>query len=348
MTDISNTFSAQFTGVTSIGEHLILSQIENNIKSFLDWGFLHIGGFINVAKPQMNIYGNPLAKLKPTDDPSYQTGQIWQTMRKDWIWEEDIVYSKCMPTSLASFEPNEPCPPEFLQSVSPTLVTGIYINNIFYGPNTTGQYQYKIDYINSRIIFNAPISVNTEVSMEYSYRWVQVYNYDSAKWWQQLQYKTDNNAAHFNQIDKGDFSVLSNNRVQLPAIIIESIARGTSKPFQLGDTTLIMKQDVMLHIMAENMADRNALIDILRLQQDKFVYMYNTNYVIQHGIQPFNIDGTLNSARVSYDTLVSDPRYRWKTSRLVDIFASGVESFSPFFSEANVKLSIEIISGIGN
>ena len=54
MTDINENFSPQFTGVTSIGEHLILSQIENNIKSFLDWGFLHIGGFINVTKPQMN------------------------------------------------------------------------------------------------------------------------------------------------------------------------------------------------------------------------------------------------------------------------------------------------------
>ena len=50
----------KFSGVTSVGERLMLSQIENNIKSFLEWGFLHIGGFINVEKPNFNIYGNDI------------------------------------------------------------------------------------------------------------------------------------------------------------------------------------------------------------------------------------------------------------------------------------------------
>ena len=336
----------KFSGVTSVGERLMLSQIENNIKSFLEWGFLHIGGFINVEKPNFNIYGNPLAKLKPTEDPNYTTGQIWQTMRKDWVWEQDVEYAKCLPT--VEIDPNEPCPSEYIQTATPILISGIYVNNVFYPLNTTGQYSYKIDYINSRVIFNSAINTNSNVEMEYSYRWVQVYNYDNAKWWQQLQYKTDDNLAHFNQINKGDFSILSNNRVQLPAIIIESIARGLSKPFQLGDKSLIMKQEIMLHIVAETMSDRNALIDIIRLQQDKFIHMYDTNMVIRNNAQPFNIDGTLNNNRVQYDQLLNNSSYRWLTGRLTDIFASGVESFSPFLSEANVKLTVEIISGINN
>jgi hypothetical protein len=338
----------KFSGVSSIGERLMLSQIENNIKSFLEWGFLHIGGFINVQQPNSNIYGNPLAKLKPTEDPNYTTGQVWQTMRKDWVWEDGVEYSKCLPTPSASVEPNEPCPSEFLFSTQPILISGIYINNIFYPLNTTGQYSYKVDYINSRIIFNNAINVSTNIEMEYSYRWVQVYNYDNAKWWQQLQYKTDDNLAHFNQINKGDFSVLSNNRVQLPAIIIESVARGLSKPFQLGDKSLVMKQEIMLHIVAETMNDRNSLIDIIRLQQDKFINMYDTNLIVRNNIQPFNLDGTLNNNRLQYDEILNNTSYRWLTARLTDIFASGVESFSPFLSEANVKLTVEIISGVNN
>jgi hypothetical protein len=184
--------------------------------------------------------------------------------------------------------------------------------------------------------------------MEYSYRWIQVYNYDNARWWQQLQYKTDDNIEHFNQLGKGDFSILSNNRVQLPSVIIESVARGLSRPFQLGDKSLIMKQEIILHVVAENMADRNTIIDILRLQQDKFIRLYDTNLVIKNNIQPFNINGSLNSNRLNYDDIVANDNYYWLTARLTDIFASEVQSFSPFLSESNIKFTVEIISEINN
>lgn len=346
----------KFSGVKSVGEHLLMSQVENNIKSFIDWGFLNIGGFINVQRGVNNIYGNPLAKLKPTEDPNFTTGQVWQPMRKDWIWEDGVEFTKCVPPPLSSPYPSEepvydPCPSAYIQSSEPTLITGIYINNVFYPLNTTGQYAYKVDYVHSRIIFDTAVPTSLSVDMEYSYRWVQVYNYDNAKWWQQLQYKTDANAIHFDQINKGDFSILSTNRVQLPAIIIESISRGLSKPFQLGDKSLIMKQELMLHIVAETMADRNMVIDIIRLQQDKVIRMYDTNSVVKNGVQPYLINGTLNPNRLKYSDLISDelyPIYGWRYAKLIDIFASDVESFSPFFSESNLKLTVELIFDINN
>lgn len=355
-----NITNEKFSGVNNVGQHLLMSQIENNIKNFLEWGFVNIGAFINVSRPDINIYNNPLALLKPTEDPNFASGRVWQTMRKDWIWESDISYSQCvdepLPSGLISYEapcpsgiPIEyPCPEENIQSVSPILIDGVYIDNIFYPLNTTGQYSYKVDYINSRIIFNNPISLSKKVEMEYSYRWVQVYSYDAAKWWRQLQYQTDANSEHFNQINKGDFSILSTNRVQLPAIIIETISRGLSKPWRLGDKSLIIKQELMLHIVSETMADRNKIIDILRLQQDKFIDMYDTNLVIKYGIQPFLIDGTLNPNRLQYNQLVSCNTFKWIRGRLIDIFAADVESFSPFFSESNVKITVEIIFDINN
>lgn len=353
--DITN---EKFDGIDNIGEHLLMSQIENNIKSFLDWGFLNIGGFINVSRPNQNIYGNPLSKLKPTNDPNFINGQVWQTMRKDWVWEEDIEYERCIPpvpSGISSLNPcasgvhlNYECDESYIQSISPILITGIYIDNVSYPLGTIGQYSYKVDYINSRIIFNSPIPLSLNVEMEYSYRWIQVYNYDNAQWWRQLQYQTDSNAEHFNQLSKGDFSILSNNRVQLPAIIIETISRGISQPYQLGDKSLIMKQELMLHIVSETMADRNKIIDILRLQQDKIMVMYDTNLVIRYGIQPYLIDGILNPNRLQYNNLVKCSIYKWNYARLIDIFASEVQSFSPFFSESNVKLTVEIIFNIQN
>jgi hypothetical protein len=354
--DITN---EKFSGISYLGDHLFLSHIENNIKSFLEWGFLNIGGFINVDKLDQNIYGNSPSLLKPTTDPNFLNGQVWQTMRKDWIWENDVSYSRCieddLPTGTISMStpcPSSnlitPCPQANVISTSPNLINGIYINDVFYPLNTTGTYAYKVDYINSRIIFNAPIPLNSVVEMEYSYRWVQIYNYDNAQWWRQLQYQTDQNVEHFEQINKGDFSILSNNRVQLPAIVIETIPMSMSSPWQLGDKSLIMKQDLLLHVVAETMSDRNKIIDIVRLQQDKIIKLYDVNLVTRFGVQPFLINGTLNKYRLKYDDLVHCPTYRWHIGKLRDIYANSVQSFSPFFSEANIKLTVEIIFDIQN
>lgn len=343
----------KFSGVSHIGSHLLMSQVENNIKSFLDWGLLNIGAFINVTRNQYNIFGNPLHILKPTEDPNYTTGQVWQTMRKDWVWEHSVVYG-ANPSVSPSINPS-PSPSTSSSispaplSISPIEISGIYVNNIFYPISTVDPvYSYKIDYLNSRVIFNSPISSSSVVEMEYSYRWAQVYRYDNAKWWQQLQYKTDENALHFNQIQSGDFSILSTNRVQLPAIIIESVARAQSQPYELGNKSLIVDQDLLLHVISENRNDRNILIDILRLQQDKQIWLYDTNKVIENNVYPFNIDGSINNSKLNYDQLVKDNNYRWNQARLIDIYASDVQSFSPFLSEASIKLTVQIIFGIYN
>ena len=45
--DITTTFKS----VSHIGNTLLNSELESNLKSFLDWGFLGIGGWFNVAIP---------------------------------------------------------------------------------------------------------------------------------------------------------------------------------------------------------------------------------------------------------------------------------------------------------
>lgn len=348
----------KFSGVTNISTHLFMSQIETNIKGFLDWGFLHIGGFINVERPDQNIYGNPLAKLKPTEDPNYISGQVWQTMRKDWVWEKNVSYEQCV---YPYIEPTDPtptpytpvctreietlCPEIYQETIEPILIDGIYIDNVFYPLNSS---MYIVDYINSRIIFNTPIDLDADVQMEYSYRWVQVYTYDNAQWWRQLQQQADNNLNHFEQPSEGDFSILSTNRVQLPAIIIETAARSQSSPWELGAKSLVMKQDLLLHIVAETMSDRNKIIDILRLQQDKVLRMYDINTVIKNSVQPFYINGTLNAHRINYGDLIWCDKYYWKTARLIDIYASDSQSFNPFLAEATVRFTAEIIFDIQN
>jgi len=44
---MTNEYNAGFNHISSIGDRQILSSIEENLKSFLDWSFINIGGFIN-------------------------------------------------------------------------------------------------------------------------------------------------------------------------------------------------------------------------------------------------------------------------------------------------------------
>ena len=50
-------YKAGFKNVSSIGDRQVLSSLEHNLKSFLDWSFLNIGGFINVNIPTSGIGG---------------------------------------------------------------------------------------------------------------------------------------------------------------------------------------------------------------------------------------------------------------------------------------------------
>lgn len=318
---MSHHIDEKFSGITRIGENLLISHLENNLKSFLDWGFLNIGGFINVVKPEANLYNNEPYNLAVVDDPNFDSGCVWQPMRKDWVWESGIS----------------------IGGTTPVLISGVTINNSFYNlTNTT--YPYIVDYTNSRIIFEE--SINPEsLTMNFSYRWVQVYKFNDANWWQEIQYNTDANTSHFEQSSDGDFSIFSVNRVQLPTIVIETVPRGISRPYQLGNKSLIVEQDVILHILAKNRFDRNNLIDIIRLQQDKVIWLYDTNKVVNGEAYSFNFNGSLNSNRIQYDQLVKDPNYQWRTCRLKNIIVSEVESFSTTLSEAKIRLTAEIIFG---
>ena len=74
-----------FYGVDNIGNNLLINQLETNMKSFLDWGFLNTGGFVNIHRPVKNIHENGLYKLYTVKDANFKDGRVWQPARKDWV-----------------------------------------------------------------------------------------------------------------------------------------------------------------------------------------------------------------------------------------------------------------------
>ena len=229
-------FLTTFKGVNSINDDLLLNILESNFKMYLDWAFLNIGAFQNVSIVNSgNIYGNenPNYKLLLVDDPNYTDGRVWQGLRKEWVYESGISFN----------------------GTSPIPISGVYVNNTYY-PYSSGN--ITIDYPLGRVIFDNPVSKSATVKANHSYRYVQVYRASDSPWFNVMQYSSlDNNNPDITQTDNGDWSIGGNHRVQLPAILIESATKARSRPYEIGNNSLIIEQDLILHILAENKNDRN-------------------------------------------------------------------------------------------
>ena len=91
----------KFSKVSNIGDTLLSSEIENNLKWFLDWSLLGIGGWSNVNIPTSGAYGGTFDKLRLVNDPSYTNGQVWEGARKDWVWETGSSYEGYDPIQIS-------------------------------------------------------------------------------------------------------------------------------------------------------------------------------------------------------------------------------------------------------
>ena len=316
------TYNPSFMGVDNIGSTMFLNELENNYKSFLDWGFLNIGGFTNVEKPTQNISSFNLHVLKTTTDNNNLENRVWQAPRKDWVHESGIVFS----------------------GVSPINVSGVYVNNTLYpAPTGSGSLTYSINYPEGKILFNSMVAASSLVEVEYSYKNIQVYKMEEFPYWKEIQYRSLENKTGMSLSDKGDFAINSENRVQLPAVVIESVARSESKPFRLGDKSLIIEQDILLHILSDNPRDKNNIVDILRLQEDREIWLYNTNEVIKSGLYSLNYNGSKNITGQNYYNIVNNENLRWLKCRITDVSISEINFVNIRMYGSVVRVSNEII-----
>lgn len=315
-------YDPTFMGVDSIGSTLIINELENNYKSFLDWGFLNLGAFTNVNIPTTNISSFNLHILKPTVDKHRTNNTVWQSARKDWVYESGVSFS----------------------GTSPINISGIYVNGTLYpAPTGNSTIGYKINYPEGKVIFNSPVSASSTVQAEYSYRNIQIYKMEEFPYWKEIQYRSLENKTGLSLSDKGDFAINSENRVQLPAIVIETVARSDSKPFRLGDKSLIIEQDILLHVLADNPKDKNNIIDIIRLQEDRIIWLYNTNKVVKSGVYALNYNGTKNLTGQNYSGIMNNDNFRWLKCRITDVNISDINFVNIRMYGSVIRVSNEII-----
>jgi len=316
--------------VRRISDTDLLTEIETNLKYYLDWGLLGVGGWIDVNAPQSGIGGSEQSTLKYTVDPSYNNGQVFQGVRKDWVWETGVEYDYAGTDD------------------EPIQITGVAVNGTMRasGDSTYGWY---INYPLGRVIFNTAIPTGSVVKADHSYRWCQTYVSDDAPWWRELQYRSyDSSEPHFIQREnKGDWSIGGHHRVQMPSVVIECVSRGTSQGYELGNNALNRQQDVLFHVIAESRQDRNKLVDYFINLKDKVIWLFDSDLMIENMGFPLDYRGMLVGDKMYPDWVdpTGDGGFRWKKCYIVGSNASEVESWTPNLHEGVVRLNLEVVIG---
>lgn len=302
-----------FHNVTSISQRYSIASLEENIKCFLDSSFLEIGGFINVDTATVDMKGNQFNILKPTES----NPKIWQTARKDWVYETGIN----------------------VDGSSPTAISGVYIDSNFVaGPNGSGSTTYHINYPMGYIVFDNNISTNSNVRLNYSYRYVQTYKSSDCVWWKELQKQTYLLANHINK--QSDYTIDSLHRIQMPAIMIEIVPGTESKPYGLGTTDNVIYQDIFFHILTENINQRNTLSEILLYQKEKYFRLFNSKEAVKNQKYTLDYRGSVNTSGYQYQDLVANFPSLW-----CNVYNSTMVELNTFTSQlfgSVVKWTIEI------
>ncbi len=272
--------ATRLKGVTDIRRSLLSDTIESNLCSFFQWAFLGVGGFFNVSIPASGAYGGDLHRLRPLTDPAYQDGRCWQGYRQDWVWETGVDWS-----------------------TQPIRVSGVYVNGTFHPAAETGTYAHKVNYPLGRVIFDNPVSVTGVVTCEYSHRYVNFTTSDCL-WWREVQTESfRGDDPHFAQLGSGAWAILSQSRVQLPAVVVEVLPTTSRRGLALGGGDIV-RQEVLFSVLTETPWDRNQLHDAITYQWQKRFVMFDKNRLADADRFPLDEDGAPATGALMYPDLI--------------------------------------------
>lgn len=317
-------------GVFHIGDSQLMNELETNLKFWLDWGFLRIGGWQSITPSTADGYSSDLDRLRPIDIigatgevGEWVDGQVWEGVRKDWVWETAVNYQDRF---MATQNPTQPS----AQATVDSVLTS---------------YSY-IDYNLGRVIFPSALSTSAVVTMSYSYRNVQVYVANKNNWWQSLHYDSfiNNTESKFHSLGGGNWGIDAQHRVQMPAIMIEAVPRARSRGYQLGDGSYWVQQDVLCTVLAETRDMRNKITDILRGQFHNTIWLFDSDEVSVNGDWPLDYRGALVDNTKTYTALVDkDTGHRWVKCHFVNTSVEEVQPINSKLFQGQVRLTCEVV-----
>ena len=309
----------QLHGISDVDRDELIEQLQVNLMDFFNWGLLEAGGYTDVLIDISDTTED--ATLLPVHMPGQPDGRIWQAPQRNWVWE----------TGLESLR-------------QPIAVSGVYVDGTYHNLNTTGQYKHFVNYPEGRVVFDQPISTHSLVQAEYSYRWVNFYN-QSVPWFRDVIFDAFRFEVGPDSLPSGVLGLLKDNAVQLPAVVIETTATRRMVPKQIGDLSQIVYQDFLFHILTENVADRDFMIDVITLQKDKTFYLFDTNARAAANKFGLNYHGSINPGGFTYPQLVqpSPDGFRWKRCVFNKMVGQETSVRLPLF-RAIIRVTVEVDS----
>lgn len=310
-------------GVTDIAQSTLCDQLESNIIQFFNWGMLCIGGFGNVVIGSASgAYGGDMSRLRSVSDPNYINGQVWEGFRQDWVWESGIEYP-----------------------IQPIQVSGVYVNNVFYPIDSTGVYSHHVNYPLGRVTFDNPLPTDGSVTVQanYSYRLFTFQSSDQ-NWFRQVMFESFRvDKSDFLQFGSGVWNVLAQDRVQLPAVVIDVIPRRSMYGYELGGTVQV-HQDILFHMFSENPYDRKSMLDYITYQKDKTIPLFDKNLVAAANAYPLDYNGSIASGAMCFPDLVKPTGqggFFWRGGTFVNMNSQETISTPPLY-QAVVRCTFEV------
>jgi hypothetical protein len=311
-----------FKGYSDIGEPSFNEVLEDNLISYIDWGFLQLGAFTNIDIPASGVYGGDRCRLTCVQDPRYTAGRVWEAYRKNWVWQSGLNTSS-----------------------QPVAISGIYVNNSFL-PNSSG---YYINYKNGQVIFDAAISASSTVKLSYSHKWVEVVGADSVPWFRKGQTRSHlTNSSYV--ANSGAWSDLADVRLQMPFIAVEVVDKDY-EGYQLGGGQWV-RTDVLLHIIAENSQTAKKIASILSEQNEGAIFLFDTGRMADNDSFPLDGYGRLVDGSLSYPNLIAATgdggfRYTSKVSggklRIFDTREQSADELTENVYHSTVRWSTEVV-----
>lgn len=277
-------------GISGIFDSTLNNDIQDGLVEYFDWALLNIGNYFNVTANESATNGQDMSRLRLSSNDSYSIGQVWEGFRKNWVWQSGI-------------NPHGFDAPLVGNNNTLPGISGVYVNGKFHPSSGVGPFSHHVDYFNGRVIFNTPIATGSVVKAEYSYKYINVLYANNMPWYRELQIKSSKPTSVFLDPDDGDWNIPPESRVQLPFIAIEIVPSRTFKGYQLGGGQWVYT-DVLFHCVAEDEITRNKLVDIVSLQNEKTIHLFNSNRINQDKKFPLDYRGVPVSGALRYPDLV--------------------------------------------
>ena len=290
---------ARLNKINNVGDTSITPLMRDNLVEFFDWGILDAGGFFNVSIPTAGFYGGNKHKLKIVDDPNYNYGQVWEGFRSNWVWQSGLT-STDQPLVVQKLLEDS----EYPKGKRSPGVSGVFIGTAFQPASGVGTYAYHIDYPQGRVVFDSAIPSGSDVQAEFSYKWVNVIPANN-EFFREVQYRSQRADGDFTLAGSGDWSQIGETRLQLPAIAVEPTVRRDHAPFALGTSESYVSSDVLFHVLAEDDFTRDKLVDMVSLQGDKSIFMFDSDRIGRKDDFPLDNRGMVSASGQRYPELVA-------------------------------------------